>query len=240
MHNIKLFCVFFLSARSILSAGEPAFRTFSDSQGREMSAKLTQVSGDDIYIERLDGLSTKVNISMFSKEDQEFIRDWDRKETLKNDAIKVRFITDIEDKSGWEDNLRGVLVKTWKESYGIELSNESQLDLKNIRIEYLIFKYEDAVAAQKRSEGEVRYLTDETKVPALVVRSTVRVSTKKFPMRETKLAPGFIWPGGGKRTSKDEMRGIWIKVFVGEILAAEVSKPEHLMRKENWPTSKSR
>ena len=86
----------------------------------------------------------------------------------------------------------------------------------------------------------MRYLTDETKVPALVVRSTVRVSTKKFPMRETKLAPGFIWPGGGKRTSKDEMRGIWIKVFVGEILAAEVSKPENLMRKENWPTSKSR
>jgi hypothetical protein len=30
-----------------------------------MSAKLTQVSGDDIYIERLDGLSTRVNISIF-------------------------------------------------------------------------------------------------------------------------------------------------------------------------------
>ncbi|MBL6919501.1 MAG: hypothetical protein ISR41_03245 [Puniceicoccaceae bacterium] len=83
MHNIKLFFVFFLTTGSILSAGEPTFRTFSDSQGREMSAKLTQVSGDDIYIERLDGLSTKVNISIFSKEDQEFIRDWDRKETLK-------------------------------------------------------------------------------------------------------------------------------------------------------------
>ena len=240
MHYIKLFFVFFLTTGSALSAGESNFRTFSDSQGREMNAKLTQVSGEDIYIERLDGLSTKVNISIFSKEDQEFIRDWGRKETLKNDAIRVRFITDIEDKSGWEDNLRGVLKKTWKESYGIELSNESQLDLENIRIAYLIIKFEDAVAAQKRTEGEVRYLTGETKVPALKARSKARVSTKKFPMMETKLAPGFVWPGGGKKTSEDDMRGIWIKVFVGEILAAEVSKPESLMRKESWPTSKSR
>ncbi|MBL6919502.1 MAG: hypothetical protein ISR41_03250 [Puniceicoccaceae bacterium] len=152
----------------------------------------------------------------------------------------MRFTTDIEDKSGWEDNLRGVLVKTWKESYGIVLSNESQLDLKNIRIEYLIFKFEDAVAAQKRSEGEVRYLTGETKAPALKARSKARVSTKKFPMRETKLAPGFVWPGGGKKTSEDDMRGIWIKVFVGEVLAVEVSKPENLMREESWPTLKSR
>jgi hypothetical protein len=240
MHYIKLFFVFFLTTGSALSAGESNFRTFSDSQGREMNAKLTQVSGEDIYIERLDGLSTKVNISIFSKEDQEFIRDWGRKETLKNDVIRVRFITDIEDKSGWEDNLRGVLKKTWKESYGIELSNESQLDLENIRIAYLIIKLEDAVAAQKRSEGEVRYLTGETKVPSLKARSKARVSTKKFPMMETKLAPGFVWPGGGKKTSEDDMRGIWIKVFVGEILAAEVSKPESLMRKESWPTSKSR
>jgi hypothetical protein len=240
MHYIKLFFVFFLTTGSALSAGESNFRTFSDSQGREMNAKLTQVSGEDIYIERLDGLSTKVKISIFSKEDQEFIRDWGRKETLKNDAIRVRFITDVEDKSGWEDSGGGIVRKTWKESYGIELSNESQLDLKNIRIEYLIFKFEDAMAAQKRSEGEIRYLTGETKVPALKVRSKARASTKKFPMLETKLAPGYRWAGGGKETSEDEMRGIWIKVFVGEILATEVSKPENLIRKESWPTSKSR
>ena len=237
---MKLYCIFLLAIGAILSFGESNFRTFSDSQGREISAKLTQVSGDDVFIERLDGLSTKVNISLFSKEDQEFIRDWDRKETLRNDAIKARFITDVEDKSRWGNNGGGIVRKTWKEGYGIELSNESQLDLKNILIEYLVFKFEDAMAAQKRSEGEVRYLTGETKVPTLKAGSKARVDTKKFPMLETKLAPGYRWPGGGKETSEDEMRGIWIKVFVDEILATEVSKPENLMRKESWSPSKSR
>ena len=129
---MKLRFTFFLVIGNILSAGESNFRTFSDSQGREMNAKLTHVSGEDIYIERLDGLSTKVNISIFSKEDQEFIRDWDLKETIKNDAIKARFITDVEDKSRWDNNGSGIVRKTWKEGYGIELSNQSQLDLKNI------------------------------------------------------------------------------------------------------------
>ncbi len=240
MKSMKLRFTFFLIIGSILSAGESNFRTFSDSQGREMNAKLTQVSGEDIYIERLDGLSTKVNISIFSKEDQEFIRDWDRKETIKNDAIKARFITDVEGKSRWDNNGSGIVRKTWKEGYKIELSNESQLDLKNIRIEYLVFKFEDAMAAQKRSEGEVRKISDETKFPTLKAGSKAHVSTKKFPMLETKLALGYKWESGGKETSEDEMRGIWIKVFVGEILATEASKPENLMRKESWPTSKSK
>lgn len=86
----------------------------------------------------------------------------------------------------------------------------------------------------------MRYLTGEIKVLALEVRSKAHAGIKKFSMLETKLAPGNRWEGGGKETSEDETLGIWIKVFVGEILATEVSKPDNLMRKESWPTSKSR
>ena len=74
-----------------------------------------------------------MEISIFSKDSQRFIREWGRKETLRNDAIEARFITDVEDKSRWDNNGSGIVRKTWKEGYGIELSNESQLDLKNIR-----------------------------------------------------------------------------------------------------------
>ena len=67
MNKMELYFTFLLIIGSILSFGESNFRTFIDSQGREMSAKLTQVSGDDVYIERLDGLSTRVDISIFRK-----------------------------------------------------------------------------------------------------------------------------------------------------------------------------
>ena len=54
---MKLYFTFLLTIGSILNFGESNFRTFIDSQ----------VSGDDVYIERLDGLSTRVDISIFGK-----------------------------------------------------------------------------------------------------------------------------------------------------------------------------
>jgi hypothetical protein len=40
MHHIRVLFIF-LATLGILEAGESTFRTFSDSQGREMEAKLT-------------------------------------------------------------------------------------------------------------------------------------------------------------------------------------------------------
>ena len=105
---MKLYFTFLLTIGSILSFGESNFRTFIDSQ----------VSGDDVYIERLDGLSTRVDISIFGKDDQEFIREWDRKETLRNDAIKARFITDVEDKSRWDNKQPGSYGKLGRKATG--------------------------------------------------------------------------------------------------------------------------
>jgi hypothetical protein len=231
--------VFLLITTSLFGSGKSEFRTFSDSQGREMEAKLTLVSGDDVYIERRDGLATKLDISIFSKEDQAFIRKWARTETIKDDAIEVRFTTEIEDKTRWESNGGGIMRKTWKEGYGIELTNASYLDIKNIRVDYMILKFEDAMAAQKRSEGEVRRLLGSTTVPLLKAGEKIQANTKMFPMLETKLESGYRWADGGKETSEDDMNGIWIKVYVGDILATEASRPENLIRKEEWPTSSS-
>lgn len=234
MRHRLLFLVFLLTTALLHANG--TFRNFSDQQGREMQAKLTQVSGDDVYIERRDGLATKVDIGIFSEDDQKYIRDWARKEAIKDDAIEVRFTTDVSDKSRWKSS-GGIMQKTWKESFGIVLTNKSYMDLKNIRIEYLLFKFEDAVAAEKRSEGVVRYLTGTTTVAFLKAGDETTASTEKFPMLETKLEPGYVWKNGGKKTSEDDMHGIWIKVYVDDILATEVSKPENLMRKHRWPTS---
>lgn len=115
MHFLSIFfvCLFVVLT---LQAGESDFRTFTDPQGREMEAKLTLVSGDDVFIERRDGLATKVDIAIFIKEDQDFIREWGRKQAIKDDALAVRFTSAIEDKSRWESNGGGILRKTWKES----------------------------------------------------------------------------------------------------------------------------
>jgi len=226
-------CLLLLIAAVVSEAGESAFRTFKDPEGREMEAKLTLVSGDDVYIERRDGLATKVDISIFSKDDQAFIRQWAKKDALTGGGVDAQFKTHISDRSGWNSS-GGIRRKQWKQGYKIVVENNSGFDMKDVRVEYLVLKFEDAVAAQKRSEGVERKLKGSAKIGTIAKRSTGTVETEQFPMLETKLEPGYHWVGGGKKTSEDEMRGIWVKIYAGDLLAAEISKPENMSRKYSW------
>ena len=232
MRILETFLLLFFSAIT-LEAGESAFRTFTDPQGREMEAKLTLVSGDDVYIERRDGLTTKVDISIFSKKDQAFIRQWAKKDALTSGEVDALFKTHVTDKSKWSSS-GGVRRKTWKEGYEIVVKNDSSFDMKDVRIEYVVVKFEDAIAAQKRSEGVERKLKGTAKIALIPKRGEGSTETEQFPMQETKLEPGYYWAGGGKKTSEDELRGIWIKVYAGDLLVAEISKPENMARKYSW------
>lgn len=212
-------------------ATDPGFRLFTDPQGREMHAKLTQISGNDVYIERQDGLATKVDISLFSKVDQDYIRDWEKKAAWSKD-VEIRFKSHVTDRTGWSDST--IMDKTWKEGYEVVIDNETAFDMVDVRIEYMVLKFDDAIAAQKRSEGEVKKLKGSTKVGKVAAWSDETVMTDQFPMRETKLAPRTRWASGGKETSKDRMEGVWIRVFVDDFMAAEVTKPENLDRNMSW------
>lgn len=212
-------------------AADPGFRLFTDPQGREMQAKLTLVSGDDVFIERQDGLATKVDISAFSPDDQAYIRDWEMKDAWRKD-VELRFKTHVSDREGWEGD--SIMQKTWKEGYEVVIQNETAFDMKDVRIEYRVFKFEDAMAAQKRNEGEVRKIKGSTKVENVPAWSEETTETTQFPMRETKLAPNVIWADGGKKTSKDEMEGVWVRVYVGDFMATEATQPNNLDRNVGW------
>lgn len=226
-------CLLLLFSVLVLEAGESEFRTFTNPEGIEMEAKLTLVSGDDVYIERRDGLATKVDISIFSKDDQKFIREWAKKDALTSGDVDAQFKTHVSSRSGWEST-GGIRRKRWKEGYEVVVENNSDFDMKDVRIEYLVLKFEDAIAAEKRSEGVERKLKGSAKIGPIGKRSTGTVETEQFPMLETKLEPGFYWVGGGKKTSEDEMRGIWVKIYAGDLLVAEVCRPENLSRKYTW------
>ena len=102
-----------------LHAHAEDFRTFKDKQGREMTAKLTLVSGDDVFIERSDRLKKKVSINIFSQADQNYIRDWAAEEALKNGALEIRFTKEESDKN--KSASGGIITTTYTASYGIVL-----------------------------------------------------------------------------------------------------------------------
>ncbi|MGJ8637941.1 MAG: hypothetical protein ACSHYA_00990 [Opitutaceae bacterium] len=228
----NLFTVALCFILSFSSLAGQDFHTFKDKTGREMEAKLTRVSGQDVYIERKDGLSTKVDKSIFSPEDQKYIEEWARKNLLTSGIFSIRFTTENTKKK--KSSSGGIDRESYESAYGIEVSNSSYETIKNIQIEYLVIKFEDALAAQKRSEGELKRLKGKTKIDFIGARDKSTAVTESFPMQETKLAPGYVWAGGGKKTSKDKLDGIWVKLYIDGILVHEESRPESMMRKTAW------
>ena len=227
MKKISLFLLVFYST---IQAEE--FRIFKDTQGREMEAMISRVSGDDVYIERSDGLSTKVNRSIFSQVDQEYVKQWAKEALLESDIFKVRFSTKIE--SRHEDE-SGTLIRDEREvCQNIIVKNTAPQDIENVRMEYFILKFEDQPSAKKRGEGSTIRIKGEIPLGLLKQGAEGTFRTKKFKLLDTKLAPGYVWEGGGKKTSKDEIRGTWVRIYVDEKLAHESSKPENMMRKEIW------
>ena len=211
------------------------FRTFTDKQGRQMQAKINQVSGNDVFIERRDGLATKVSAAIFSEEDQAFIRQWAVNQALKNGAIEVRFSDEESGKTTVSSG--GIKTTKYDAHYEVILKNTTDDAIGDIHVEYLMLKFEDKMAAKKRSEGELERKKGKMHLERLSGRSEKRLPTDSFPMRETELEPGYVWGGaeaGKARDSKDKLEGIWVKVFVGDLLVLEDARPQSLMRKEVW------
>ena len=209
------------------------FRTFTDVKGRQMEAKITRVSGEDIYIERSDGLDTKVDISVFSEADQKYIKQWDYNSLLESGIFDVRFSSNQSGQNKYTEC--GIEYEEYNMHYDIVITNTNyDNDFEDIKVEYLIVKFEDALAAKKKSHGTIQRFKGSASHHLIKAREEISIATEKFPMRETELAPGFVWTNGGKKDSKDDIRGIWVKIYVGDKLVHELSKPENMMRKESW------
>ena len=198
-----------------------------------MEAKITRVSGKDIYIERSDGLSTKVDISVFSEEDQKYVKEWAYDSLLKSGIFTVRFSS----KQGSSNKYArgGIEYKEYDMHYNVVIFNEDYDNtFRDIKVEYLIVKFQDALAAKKKSQGALERIKGTAYCSLIEAREEIRINTEKFQMLETELLPGYVWTNSGKRDSKDVVRGIWVKIYVGDKLAHELSKPENMMRKESW------
>lgn len=235
MRPFLIFALACLLYSATAAAGDSPMHTFTDAQGRTMRAKVTLVSGDDVFITRDDGLATKVDIGIFSEKDQAFIREWAFRQKVAGGAVSVRFSEREDDKTKWEDSRSaGIEQRTWNACYEIIVKNESRTPLQDVRIEYLQMKFVEKAAATKRVEGKVLREKGESMIGTIPAREERSFRTTPFEMRATRLESNYYFENGGARESEDELAGIWVRVYIGDILALEESRPLNMREKEAW------
>lgn len=198
-----------------------------------MEAKVTRVDGSNVYIERNDGLITKVNVSIFSEVDQSYIKQWELSALFKNRVCDVSLSRQLSDHSDYEND--GIHYDTCNMHFDVIISNNSREHrFEDLKIEYLIFKFEDKISARKRCEGTIQRIRGSMEPISINVQDELRISTEKFEMLEARRVQVAEGMDEARKTSKDTIRGIWIKIYIGEHLVYEISKPGNIESREAW------
>ena len=160
-------------------------------------------------------------------------------------------------KSGVEDHIQTTDYTT---GYKVTVENKSSYDeFKNIKLRYVIYKQSVTLRLEKggKDEGEVTTKikasddlidtkTGTIPIPLLKARGTFSFVTDNFIMEEIKYG-NYSTDNGDKSTyykfkgdtsSKDKIKGIWIKMYVDDKLIFEKASSPLLAKNNKWPFSK--
>ncbi|MEO0508894.1 MAG: hypothetical protein AAF065_03415 [Verrucomicrobiota bacterium] len=223
-----------------MSHAEGDFRTFTSVDGREMVASLLNVSGDDVTIRRqADGRKMTTKMSAFSKKDCEYMISWEEAQRLARDDsfdIKIRRTTGGSEKSSTASTSN----KSWMEGYEITLSNESRGDITDLDVKYIIFMFDEKVAATRKNQGELKREFGNFDLARLEPDGTTNHLTEKFRMQKSQLKQGWYYINGGDYKAEDELAGCWVRVYKDGEMLREVSLPASVARNEEWKWPKAK
>jgi len=214
--------------------GSAEYRTFTSADGREMIASIQRVSSSEVTIKRkADGRNFTVSLTNFSEADQTYIKDWDEMNRLsRRDAleVKIRRVTGDRSKSSSMSTDR----KTWMEGYEISVTNDTRGDVADLEVEYIIFMFDEAVAATKKDQGKLQRESSSYELTSLGPDEQFKHQTQKFKMTSSKLKEGWHYTNGGSKQSKDELAGCWVRVYKNGRILSELAMPASIMRSEQW------
>lgn len=192
--NKHLYLLVALVFSALTSYGD--MRIFTDLKGRSIEAKLVNYEADSntVTIQRKGTKkTTRVSLSIFSKGDQKFVREWGKLQALQDSRLKavIRRFSEKDKK-----NTRGSSASTsvvTDEGFTIRLENGTKKNLENIELKYAIF-YE-----QERHVGAGSVKTElkqgclvKDKVISIPARDEFEMTTETVKLRTWKtysLAP---------------------------------------------------
>ena len=135
MNPPLLACLCLIATTCILPA-----REFTDKLGRKMNAEILGVTGESVALKR-DGETRAVgaSISLFSDEDQKFIREWAAANVKYN--FDVLYTKKKLNSSKQQSGPETYITETW--NYKIDLRNKQPVELNDLRVDYWLFTKAD-------------------------------------------------------------------------------------------------
>lgn len=231
----RLLCVTTLLLGIFSSGGwaEQA-RTFTDVQGRQISAELLSHDGNGtIELKLTDGQVFNVPIATFSLEDQSYIQEF-----VKKNPVKLDYNFDVQSSSkkisGTRQNLGYKVVKSELWSYEVVVENRSRDTVGDLDVEYRIFTVNEADGGFVESDLSLvglRFHTGQAKVKG-PLRYNQRETFVTKPVRLDSVDYDYGYSGD---RHKDSLRGLMVRIkdSAGNVVHEYVS-PITTLKDKTW------
>lgn len=203
-------------------------RAFTNDNGTVIQADLVSHKGDKVKLKRVDGKEFEVIPSIFSDEDEAYIRKWMAK-TPAAKNFKLRVATSKKKIEGNSQNLGYKRVRNDLWSYVISITNDSQDSVSNLTVKYRVFYSNSAQGSYSSSDlGATQMIEEKVEMNAeLGFNRTLEVTTKPVQIDLVDYDYGYRY--------KDALKGCLVRIVDQDgRVVCEWASPDVWMKGKDW------
>ena len=220
-----------------LLVGQPAqaeFRSFKAAKGDNviLAELVSSLGGGKVKIRKDDGKEMAVNLSVFSAEDQAYIKNWIK--THPN-AVDYQFVVDLKeiklDSKKTEDYSDRITIE--KVGYEVSILNRARARVEGLTLEYKVYK-ENRVSEYGSflSSPKLMFKEGKLKLPGMDYNKTAKFVTDTHVIRRVRTRYSF----NNRSHERDRMEGVWLRFFKGDTMVHEWRSED--VPVEEWDFSK--
>lgn len=126
-------------------------------------------------------------------------------------------------------------TETAEEQWGyvVTITNHSFKDIPDLRVEYLEFSKHERFGSKSGAAKDER-TSGSKSLGSLQNNGKTSFETDPVTLKKARLKADWYYANGAKGKAKDEMSGIWVRVFSGSEMIDEYAQPSALKSQEKW------
>ncbi len=121
-----------------------------------------------------------------------------------------------------------------EESWGyvVTITNHSFKDIPDLRVEYVVFSQHQRFGSTAEPKPERN--TGSKTLGNLPNSGKTSFETEQVTLKKARLKADWYYGNGAKGKAKDELSGIWLRIYSGSDLIDEFAQPAALKTREKW------
>lgn len=143
-------------------------------------------------------------------------------------------ITALQKKLDEQKNTKPTDTNISKEQwqYIVTAENKQFKDLPGLTFKYMVFYKQEDFGS--KNPAQIKHIKGAHPVEMLKAHEKVTFETDFVTLQQARLKAGWYFTDGAKPSANGALSGIWVRVYQGENLVAEMCKPTNLSFKETW------